>query len=360
MRFWVAPVISRGLVGLAVASPLVAFANLPCPGVTPVLAAYARPLQDPHVLTCEQLSEDEAASCRRGKAQFSSRELSADGRVSCASCHVPVSGFRDGLARPRARGVFIKAPRTPSLVDVARTNGPFFWNGRATSLQGQIFWPLYATQELGATETLLARFGGAQAVASNLALFLQTLSTGPAPFDAYVAGHCGALAPAERRGLELVLLRKRCTQCHKGPEFRGEKAEPMNYFNIPDFAFLGQESSYSADAQLAEGQTFAEVGTAGYVTLGSVPQTLRNLHLRGPPWGRYGSKASLEDFLLSHGSQPQQSELRATWSRGEIADVLAFLFVGLRSEEKQYAPQNSVNEDLSLPSFESRVSAPPK
>lgn len=335
MRLWHAFVISRGLVGLGLASPLVAFATPPCPGVTPALAAHARPLHDPRVQSCDHLSAEEAASCRRGKAHFSSRVLSADGQVSCASCHVPVSGFRDGLARPRARGVLIKAPRTPSLIDVARTKGPFFWNGRATSLKGQIFWPLYATQELGATEALLARFGGAQAVASDLAVFLQTLSTGPAPFDAYVAGHCGALAPAERRGLELVLQTKKCTQCHKGTEFRGEKAEPMNYVNIPDFAFLGQESSYSADAQLAEGQTFAEVGTAGYVTLGSVPQTLRNLHLRGPPWGRYGSKASLEDFLVSHGSQPQQSELRAFWSRGEIADVLAFLFVGLRSEEKE-------------------------
>lgn len=306
-----------------------------CPGVTPAIAALARPMGTPAIVACEQLLPTAAAHCRAGKALFSSHALSFDGRVSCSTCHLPSLGFRDGLARPQSRGIPLRAPRTPSLVDVARTAGPFFWNGRAVSLQGQIFWPLYAPQELGASERLLSHWGGAHAVTVQIESYLKTLSTGLAPFDRYVAGDCSALAPAEVRGLQIVLQKKNCTQCHKGIELRGDTQKSLDYPNVPSFAFLDGESSYSADAQLAEGKTFSRVEKTKVVTLGSIPQTLRNLNLRGPPWGRYGAESNLKSFLLAHAVQPHEPQWRDSWTQDELADVLAFLFVGLRSEERE-------------------------
>lgn|GEM_PF-2775157 len=261
----------------------------------------------------------------RGRALFFDRGLSHDGRMACASCHDPARGFTDGRASPRARGVALALPRTPSLLDAGRTAGPFFWNGRAGSLQAQAFWPLYAPAELGATDETLAPHGGAQIVARSLAAFIGTLSTPPAPYDRFVAGDCAQLPPLEREGARLVLQEKGCISCHSGPELRGGSTVMLRYSDVPAVQFRDAESSYSADAGLAA------VPDGGHVTLASVPQTLRNLAFRGPPWGRFGSEATLADFLDRHGMQPLDASKRTRFSGAEKQRVLAFLLVGLRS-----------------------------
>src|SRR5690349_13949603 len=64
-----------------------------------------------------------------GERLFFDRHLSADGQISCASCHQPERAFADGL--PVARGIGGKAGtrNTPSLLDAALAR-TFAWDGR--------------------------------------------------------------------------------------------------------------------------------------------------------------------------------------------------------------------------------------
>ena len=311
-------------------SAAAAFVGASCPGVDPHVASFARPVSPQHDVStaCASASAQNVDLCRLGEALFVDKTLSADSSVSCSSCHDPSRDFRDGRARPLLRGRHLKTPRTPSLLDVGRTEGPFFWNGRAPTLEGQIFWPLYSPDELGATRATLAPHGGASSVSRALTVYLETLRSPSAPFDAYASGVCDALSASEVAGMRLVLSDKNCTACHQGPELRGARVHALRYERLPHYAFLGSESSYSADFELAaaSGQPHGRGAT-----LGSLPQTLRNLPRRGSPWGRYGSHRNLATFLQMHVNQPEDPALRSKFSRSETAHSISFLFIGLRS-----------------------------
>lgn len=71
-----------------------------------------------------------------GKALFFDKRFSADGAVSCASCHQPERAFTDG--RTLAQGVAgrLGSRNTPSLLN-AVFNTSQFWDGRRTSLEQQ-------------------------------------------------------------------------------------------------------------------------------------------------------------------------------------------------------------------------------
>ena len=289
---------------------------------------------------CQILAEHEQKLCEEGQRLFSNKDLSHDGQVSCATCHAPNTPlsplkFSDGRARPFVRGKALPLPRTPSLLDVSRTAGPFFWNGRARTLAAQPFWPLYAASELGASPASLLPFGGAAHVATALATFMQSLQSGPAPFDAWLSGNFESLTPQELTGAQLVLSQKNCAVCHEGTELRGTKTHLLRYSSLPQYALLKQESSYSADAELAQlVQSSARV-------LGSVPPTLRNLAARNLVYGRYGQFNRLSEFLQMHSRQPLENALQSHLSAAENASMVSFLLVGLRSQ--QLAGEDALN-----------------
>jgi cytochrome c peroxidase len=289
------------------------------------------PRPDTPTRNCGQLNPAQKDLCEKGKMLFSEKRLSFDGKVSCESCHAthtsPLKGLlTDSRPRPFLRNRLLSGPRTPSLLDVSRTPGPFFWNVRARTLESQVFWPLYHPDELGAREITLQSFGGAQHIAQSLASFMRTFQSGRAPFDAWLAGDCNALKPQEIQGARLVLLEKGCTHCHEGTELRGSKTFPLRYTHLPAYAFSNKEASYSADAELSAPPTH------GISTLGSVPPTLRNLGARGGVFGRFGSHTQLREYLVSHVQQPQDPQRRSKFTERELQNVEAFLLNALQSK----------------------------
>ena len=258
--------------------------------------------------------------CEQGRKLFHSVSLSVDNKVSCATCHDSASDqnyLSDGRARPKPRNDVLLSARTPSLLDVSRTSGPFFWNGRARTLDSQVFWPLYSPQEMGNTPTSLERFGGATRVAELISKFMRTLISSPAPLDDWVKGNCETLSLPESKGAEIVLNPSRCSACHSGTELRGTKTVSTRYFNLSPKFFTGAESTYSSDAELAEATP------RGEVVLRTVPPTLRNLKFRGTPLGRFGSHTDLEIFVLEHAKQLSSSG--ADLSGEEVQNVIKFL-----------------------------------
>lgn len=167
-----------------------------------------------------------------GRALFFDTGLSADGRVSCASCHRPEAAFGDVTAV--STGAFNKqgTRNAPSLLG-ASAEGELFWDGRRASLEALVLDPLLNTVEHGlpSLEALtsavrarhMARFAKAfpgdevrpVRIAEALAVFVRALTRGESPYDLYAAGDTTALSASQRRGLALFSGRAGCARCHR-------------------------------------------------------------------------------------------------------------------------------------------------
>lgn len=224
---------------------------------------------------------DDARAARLGQQLFFDQRLSADGTVSCATCHQPELAFTDGLSR--SKGLAEVTRNAPTLIDVARQRW-FFWDGRADTLWSQALEPLEHPSEQGIDRlsavrvvagdsqlrnsyeeifgslpdlTDVSRFpaGRARPAADdadeaartwramseeardevNLALsnlgkaiaaYERLLLSGEAPFDRFVAhlrsgdaSGGGAISESAIRGAQIFVGKGGCRQCHLGPSF---------------------------------------------------------------------------------------------------------------------------------------------
>jgi cytochrome c peroxidase len=182
-----------------------------------------------------------------GERLFFSPRLSGTGGVLCASCHEPWRAYSDGSRR--GIGVEIADRNTQSVANV-RLNRWFGWDGANDNLWAQSIRPLLARREMRSSAahvaalmrgdpdlSLLYRkaFGAPPPandeallvdVGKALAAYLETLVTGPTPFDDFRDALArGDLAAAARyplqaqRGLRIFIGKGRCAGCHAGPNF---------------------------------------------------------------------------------------------------------------------------------------------
>ena len=206
-----------------------------------------------------------------GRRLFGDARFSANGAVSCASCHDPHRQFQDGL--PVSRGVGTGSRRAMPIVGAGYGTW-LFWDGRKDSLWSQALGPLEDAVEHGGNRTRHAQlaasnyrrdyealFGamprieglprdagpnGSAAekaawaamdgrqrddvsrVFANLgkaiAAYEKSLRHEPSRLDRYVdalaAGPSaaqGLLRPEEIRGLRLFIGKAHCVSCHNGP-----------------------------------------------------------------------------------------------------------------------------------------------
>jgi cytochrome c peroxidase len=216
---------------------------------------------------------DEPVAASLGKDLFSDIRFSANGRVSCATCHQPGIHFTD--KRPTGVGVGLGSRRTMPIAPAIHSAWQF-WDGRADSLWAQALGPVENPVEHGFSRTEVARTlaahyripyqkifgqltdlsdlsryplrampaGDPKAVAawqkmapqdqdsinrvfSNfgkvVAAFERTLNVRPSRFDAYLSGLFekpgtqNALSNQELAGLRLFVGKGHCVSCHNGP-----------------------------------------------------------------------------------------------------------------------------------------------
>jgi len=214
--------------------------------------------------------QDHPTAIELGRMLFFDENLSANGKVSCATCHEESRAFTDG--RRAAKGLTELDRNTPSLIGAVRQRW-FYWDGRRDSLWAQALVPIEAPGEMGSSRLAVVRrirahpeyrrayealFGtlpslevtkvrhagpiGAEAhrrawrelpvrtrraiseafanVGKAIAAFESTLDFEPTRFDHYVeAGAEGAmLSETEVAGLRLFIDPKnQCLRCHNGP-----------------------------------------------------------------------------------------------------------------------------------------------
>jgi len=162
-----------------------------------------------------------------GKKLFFDPMLSVDGKISCASCHNPDTGFAD--ARKVSLGVADRAGKrnAPTVLNAAYWKRQF-WDGRAGSLEEQAAGPISNELEMNhKPEALLARlnadssykqaFGGGtirmNQVLEAIAAYERTLLSGNSPADRYMyGGDKSALSDSAILGLKI--FGRHCVNCH--------------------------------------------------------------------------------------------------------------------------------------------------
>ena len=182
-----------------------------------------------------------AARVELGRNLFFDPRLSANGRVSCATCHPPEHAFAGGSPPPRGVTGTPLRRRAPTLINRAYGRSQFV-DGRAATLEAQIEGPVTAPDEMGSTPTATAgaiakiagygplfdtAFGDREVtfdrIAKAIATFERTILSGNSPYDRYVNGDKRALSRAAKKGLEIFMRTGECAECHKGPNFTDEK-----------------------------------------------------------------------------------------------------------------------------------------
>ena len=96
---------------------------------------------------------DDPKAATLGHQLFFDSRFSANGAVSCASCHVPAKNFNDGL--PLAHGVGTTARKTMTVAGTAYSPW-LFWDGRKDSQWAQALGPMESPVEHGGTRTQYA------------------------------------------------------------------------------------------------------------------------------------------------------------------------------------------------------------
>ncbi|MFC6634905.1 cytochrome-c peroxidase [Microbulbifer taiwanensis] len=209
------------------------------------------------------VAEDPRAAALGHRLFFDAR-LSANGRVSCASCHQPQKYFTDGL--PRSLGLKMTRRNAPTVLGASHSPW-LFWDGRKDSLWSQALGPLLDPGEHGLDGAAVARvihrhyrseyrqlFGDSgdldrlaragrrlsdarraardrvlSRVGKVIMAYERRLQLRPARFDRFVAqlhrdsGDREALAALmseeELAGMRLFVGRGNCASCHNGPLF---------------------------------------------------------------------------------------------------------------------------------------------
>jgi cytochrome c peroxidase len=168
-----------------------------------------------------------------GRALFFDKRLSANGTVSCASCHDPASAFASRDALPPGVNNQKGTRNAPTLLNAASSKS-YFWDGRASTLEQQARFPLLAATEMGMkTEAAVveritniadyrAQFRRVfphkgvtfDAIVQAIAAFERTLVSHDSPFDRFLSGEATAITEGQKQGWELFKGKAKCIECH--------------------------------------------------------------------------------------------------------------------------------------------------
>lgn len=260
-----------------------------------------------------------------GRYLFFDPLLSADGDVSCASCHQPDRGFADGRGRSVGHNGQLGTRSAPSLWNVAFQQR-LFWDARANSLEEQMQGPLYDPLEMANTPAqLLSSLNGvdtyrrlfAEAFPDSydpaqgitlaqiyraIAAFESSLVSLNSRYDQYAHGYADALTAPEKEGLNIFRsFVARCAECHTPPLFTNQQVavigtpEPEGMAFDPGAEVLGEPSQ-----------------RGGF----KVP-SLRNIELTAPYMhsGRFATlREAAEFYTLGRGhAVPEGEALKIHW-----------------------------------------------
>jgi cytochrome c peroxidase len=239
------------------------------------------------------------AQVRLGRKLFFSKDLSADRTIACATCHDPAYAFAD--AKPIAVGIGAQSAgrRSPRLLNRA-WGRRFFWDGRSPTLEDQVLQPVLNPKEMGLTLAEIPERTQLPpaTVAQALAAYVRSIFAGDSPYDRFLAGDRGALAPEAQAGLRLFRGKANCIACHLGPQLTDESLhdtglEPGKAFKTPGLRQVAAAPPYMHDGSLPTLQAVVDFYNDGARPHAGLDTEIRPLGLSVP------EKRALVAFLRS-------------------------------------------------------------
>jgi len=178
-----------------------------------------------------------------GKKLFFDPILSKDHTISCASCHIPANGFADTLAISLGVNASPGSRNAPTVMNL-RGHDPFFWDGRAASLEEQALMPIANPVEMDLPITeAIKRLSNSKAyrqlfasifkqlpspknLGLALAAYQNTLETDESAFD------LDQMSASAERGRQLFVSDKtKCFDCHNGPDFTNDEFKNIGLYD---------------------------------------------------------------------------------------------------------------------------------
>ncbi len=222
-------------------------------------------LPDPSIAADNPLTRE---GVKLGRMLFYEKMLSADGTMSCATCHVQEFAFSDTNQFSIGIRNLPGKRQAMAVFNMAWNTNEFFWDGRAHLLRHQSLKPIQDELEMDETlENAVAKLQASEMyrdqfrrafgtetvdtllMSKAMEQFMNSIVSYQSKYDAYLAGNA-TLTAQEERGRFLFFTEYNpgfpaqsgadCQHCHGGPNFEND-----NYMNNgldpePQFTDLGR------------------------------------------------------------------------------------------------------------------------
>ncbi|MDH5180736.1 MAG: cytochrome-c peroxidase [Gammaproteobacteria bacterium] len=322
-----------------------------------------------------------------GEKLFLDKRFSADGTVSCSTCHDPARAFTDSPLKVSEGIKKLTGTRNaPTVVNAAYMEKQF-WDGREPDLEGQSAGPFINPVEMGLKnhEPILQivrsdpeyqklfkkvfKASGKQItmkhVQQAIASFERTVISGNSPFDRfYFTGDKSALNEKEQRGLQVFLGQGRCVSCHTISQTHALFTDSRFHNLGVGFDRINKDvkelaNAYQAarkkgidvDVEVLTNKNTSELGRFAVSTQlrdlgGFKTPTLRNVAVTGP-YMHDGSMETLRDVVVfyNNGGRVKESDPFFDFQSGgirpldlsddQIDDLVAFLEALTSPEHKK-------------------------
>ena len=278
-----------------------------------------------------------------GRVLFHDKRLSANGSISCSSCHLQEHGFTDPERRSKGFAGGLTRRNSMGLTNARFYRaGKFFWDERATTLEEQVLMPIQDPVEMGLTleqlESLVrsqpyypalfkAAFGSTAIdsgrIARALAQFVRSIVSFNSRYDQGRRMVSSPLADfpnftdQENHGKRVFMTnggvgRAPCTVCHQTESF--SSASPgrgRNRGRVTDASNNGLDASSADDHGVAE-TTGASRDEGNFKS-----PSLRNVAV-GAPYMHDGRFATLEEVVEHYSTGIQAHPNLAAALRGGL------------------------------------------
>lgn len=338
-------------------------------------AVLAAPLGLPEVPIPADNPQTEA-KIKLGDELFHDTRFSADGKVSCSTCHDKAMGFTDNLPVSKGFNNLTGTRNAPTVINSAYMT-TLFWDGREPDLEGQSKGPFINPVEGGLenhailvemvrqdpeyVKTFKVVFGVDAAditidhVSKAIASFERTVVAGNSPFDRYLYGdEKDAMNAAQIRGFDVYKGKGRCVSCHTIEQTQATFTDNrFHNIGVGFKAIQGKEAATGAalvqkkragadlDKTVLTQANISELGrfvvTENLTEVGAFKTpTLRNIEIT-QPYMHDGSLAKLEDVVdfYNNGGRIKETDPLSGFLSGGIrpldlseeekSDLVAFL-----------------------------------
>lgn len=200
---------------------------------------FAGDFLDPYFYTLLKSSEDKPELKNLGKKIFYDQNLSANGKMSCATCHLPENAFTDLKAKSQSnvegKTVLRNAPSLYNTVFAKR----FFYDLRAFYLEQQAEHVIYNEEEFNTSyeniikklktkpeykKAFRAVFKDGKISKENfskaLSSYVASLYSFESDFDRFMRNE-KEISEDAKKGFNLFMGKANCATCHFAPHFSG-------------------------------------------------------------------------------------------------------------------------------------------